>query len=130
MVRPRLRSFVISIASGVAVGQTGLSRSGLVLEYDRAIYALQRGIALHWVAPDLYLQAFDHMSRSGTADEQLTQEYEFVRRQLASELSSEPQSPAIWDEKPPASVRAAQQADTALNHLDFARRLLLGSTER
>jgi hypothetical protein len=71
MLRDLLVGAVIfAIAAGSTPGQVNLphpiSKPGLVLEYDRAITTLQRGIALNWSDPELYLRAFDRMRRVGT----------------------------------------------------------------
>jgi hypothetical protein len=71
MLRDLLVGAVLfAIAAGSSPGQVNLphpiSQPGLVLEYDRAIYTIQRGIALQWSDPELYLHAFDRMSRTGT----------------------------------------------------------------
>jgi hypothetical protein len=103
---------------------------GLVLEYDRAIYTIQRGLTLQWSYPELYLRAFDRMSRTGTEGEALTGEYHVVRRLLAAQLSSSfPQTPTVWDEQPPVRVRQMQRVQSALQSLSLAREVLLVVTE-
>jgi hypothetical protein len=125
---------LFAIAAGSTPAQVNLphpiSEPGLVLEYDRAIYTLQRGIALNWSDPELYLHTFDRMSRTGTGGEPLTGEYDVVRRLLAAQLSSFPQTPAIWDEQPPVPVRQMQRVQSALESLSLAREVLLVVTER
>ena len=102
---------------------------GLILEYDRAISTLQRGIVLHWSDPELYLHAFDRMCRTGTGGEPLAGEYDVVRRLLAAQLSSFLQTPAVWDQQPPVRVRQMQRVQSALQSLSLAREVLLVVTE-
>ena len=106
-----------------------ISQPGLVLEYDRAIYLLQRGIAQQWSDAELYLHAFDRMSRTGTEGEPLTGEYDVVRRRLAAQLSSFPHTSTVWDEQPPVRVRQMQRVQSALLSLSLAREVLLVVTE-
>jgi hypothetical protein len=124
---------VFAIAAGSTPAQVNLphpvSKPGLLLEYDRAITTLQRGIALNWSDPELYLLAFDRMSRAGTEGDPLVGEYDVVRRQLAAQLSSFPQLPTVWDEQPSVRVRQMQRAQSALQSLSLAREILLAVSE-
>jgi hypothetical protein len=134
MLRDLLVGAVIfAIAAGSTPAQVNLphpiSKPGLVLEYDRAITTLQRGIALNWSDPELYLHAFDRMSRVGTEGDPLAGEYDVVRRQLAAQLSSFPQLPTVWDEQPPVRVRQMQRVQSALQSLSLAREVLLAVSE-
>jgi hypothetical protein len=126
---PLVGAVLFAIAAGSTPAQVNLphpiSQPGLVLEYDRAIYTLQRGIALQWSDPELYLHAFDRMSRTGTGAEPLTGEYDIVRRLLAAQLSSFPQTSTVWDEQPPVRVRQMQRVRSALQNLSLARQVLL-----
>ena len=130
---PLVGAALFAIAAGSTPAQVNLphpiSQLGLVLEYDRAIYTLQRGIALQWSDPELYLHAFDRMSRAGTEGDPLAGEYDVVRRQLAAQLSSFPQLPTVWDEQPPVRVRQMQRVQSALQSLSLAREVLLVVTE-
>jgi hypothetical protein len=134
MLRDLLVGAVLfATAAGSSPGQVNLphpiSQPGLVLEYDRAIYTIQRGIALQWSDPELYLHAFDRMSRTGTGGETLTGEYDVVRRLLAARLSSFRQTPSVWHEQPPVRVRQMQRVQSALQSLSLAREVLLVVTE-
>jgi len=124
---------VFAIAAGSTPAQVNLphpvNKPGLVLEYDRAITTPQRGIALNWSDPELYLHAFDRMSRAGTEGDPLVGEYDVVRRQLAAQLSPFPQLPTVWDEQPPVRVRQIQRAQSALQSLSLAREVLLAVSE-
>jgi hypothetical protein len=126
-----LATIVSTVAVGIAqVNQPHTIRQpGLVLEYDRAISTLQRGIVLNWSDPQLYLHAFDRMSRTGTEGEPLTGEYDVVRRVLAAQLSSFAQASTVWDEQPPVRVRQMQRVQSALQSLSLAREVLLVVTE-
>jgi len=106
-----------------------VSQPGLILEYDRAISTLQRGIVLHWSDAELYLHAFDRMSRTGTGGEPLTGEYDIVRRLLDAQLSSFRQTSTVWDEQPPVRVRQMQRVRSALQSLSLAREVLLVVSE-
>jgi hypothetical protein len=126
---PLVGAVLFAIAAGSTPAQVNLphtiSQPGLILEYDRAISTLQRGIVLHWSDPELYLHAFDRMNRTGTGGEPLTGEYDVVRRLLAGQLSSFPQTPTVWDEQPPVRVRQMQRVQSALQSLSLAREVLL-----
>ena len=131
---PLVGAVLFAIAAGSTPAQVNLphmiSQPGLILESDRAISTLQRGIVLHWSDPELYLHAFDRMSRTGTEGEALTGEYHVVRRLLAAQLSSSfPQTPTVWDEQPPVRVRQMQRVQSALQSLSLAREVLLVVTE-
>jgi hypothetical protein len=55
---PLVGAVLFAIAAGSTPAQVNLphmiSQPGLILEYDRAISTLQRGIVLHWSDPELY----------------------------------------------------------------------------
>jgi hypothetical protein len=130
---PLVGAMLFAIAAGSAPAQVNLphaiSQPGLILEYDRAISTLQRGIVLQWSDPELYLQAFDRMARTGLEGEPLTGEYDVVRRLLAAQLSSFAQTPTVWDEQPPVRVRQMRRVQSALQSLSLAREVLLAVTE-
>ena len=111
---PLVGVVLFAIAAGSTPAQVNLphpiSQLGLVLEYDRAIYTIQRGIALQWSDPELYLHAFDRISRTGTGGEQLPGEYDVVRRRLAAQLSSFPHTSTVWDEQPCMRANPAYQS--------------------
>jgi hypothetical protein len=117
------------VAAGAACAQVSpprpINKPALVLEYDRAIYTIQRGMALHWSDPQLFLQAFDRMSRIGTAGEPLTEEYKVVRGLLGVQFSSPTKERTPWDEQPPATVRQFPQLQFVLQNLTFAREALI-----
>jgi hypothetical protein len=99
-----------------------INKPGLVLEYDRAIFTLQRGIALNWETSDRYLEAFSHMRRTGTSGESLTVEYAMARALMQSEFSIIPRK-RIWDEQFP--VPPAQRFRSVMAALESARQQLL-----
>jgi hypothetical protein len=130
MVRfPFVSTILFFIAAGAACAQVNpprpINNPALVLEYDRAIYTIQRGMALHWPDPQLFLQAFDRMSRTGTAGEALTEEYKVVRGLLGVQFSSPAKERTPWDEQPPAPVRQLPQLQLVLQNLSFAREALI-----
>jgi hypothetical protein len=116
-------------SAGAQVAFTGppINKPGLVLEYDRAIYTLNRGIALHWTDPGRYLRAFDKMSRTGTSGEPLTDEYNTVRSLLAQHFAMFPETPRIWDEQPPEPFPGQRRISSALGSLESARDWLLAA---
>jgi hypothetical protein len=123
---------LFSISAGPACAQAApphpMNKPGLVLEYDRAIYTIQRGVALNWSDPRLFLDAFDRMSRTGTAGESLTEEYRVVRHLLTARFSSFMKaSTTPWDEKPPAPVRQLPRLESVLQDLSFAREALIAA---
>jgi hypothetical protein len=115
----------VSAPAQVTLIDPHLNKAGLVLEYNRAICTLHRGMALHWSNPDRYLRAFDKMSRSGTTGQPLTNEYSSVRSQLAQHFAMFPETPRIWDEQMPETFPGQRRIGSALGSLESARDWLL-----
>jgi hypothetical protein len=126
---PIVGAVLFLVGTGTACAQINLphpiNKPALVLEYDRAIYSIKRGMALHWSDPQLFLQAFDRMSRIGTAGEQLDAEYKVVRELLGVQFWSAPKPRPVWDELPPAPMRQPLLLESVLLNLSLAREALI-----
>jgi hypothetical protein len=76
------------------------SPASLILEYDRAIFVLERGVKENWSIRDQYLAAFDNRRNTGTAGEAMMNAKEYVRAAIIANLPIH----QIWDESFPLGV--------------------------
>jgi hypothetical protein len=94
----------------------GYSTAGLILEYERAICALDRGIRKQWTTREQYLSAFEKTNDYGTAGETLAAEKENVHRLLEAWL---PTQNGIWDEHFPYYIIVQQRLAFLTNAVTF-----------
>jgi hypothetical protein len=87
------------------------SRS-LVLELDRAILVLKRGLAENWRTRDEYLTAFEKTQSTDSTGRAVTDAKKYVECAIGAQLRTH----EIWDEGPPIEV----EVDRAIT--EFSKR--------
>jgi protein TonB len=87
------------------------SHASLVLEWDRAIAVLRRGLKEHWATRDQYLDAFEKTPNTDPAGRRVT----VAKRYVGCEMGEELPAHEVWDEKwnegPPINVEAQHTID-------------------
>ena len=86
-------------------------RASLVLEWDRAIVVLKRGLKEHWATRDQYLTAFEKTPDTDPSDRRVRHAKSYVACEIGEHLPTH----AVWDEKwenrPPINVAVQRTID-------------------
>ena len=80
------------------------TRASLVLELDRAILILKRGLKEHWATRDQYLTAFDKTPGTDPAGRPVTDAKSYVKCAIGEYLSTHEVWDEKWDEGPPINI--------------------------
>ncbi len=70
-------------------------RASLVLEWDRAIVVLKRGLKEHWATRDQYLTAFEKTPGTDPTGRRVTNAKSYVECEIGEHLPTH----EVWDEK-------------------------------
>jgi hypothetical protein len=87
------------------------SHASLVLEWDRAIAVLRRGLKEHWATRDQYLDAFEKTPDTDPAGRRVTVAKRYVECKMAENLPAHEVWDEKWDEGPPINVEAQRTLD-------------------
>lgn len=79
-------------------------RASLVLELDRAILVLKRGLKEHWATRDQYLTAFENTPGTDPAGRPVTDAKSYVECAIGEHLPTYAVWDEKWDEGPPINV--------------------------
>jgi TonB family protein len=82
-------------------------RAPMVLEFDRAILVLKRGLKEHWATRDQYLASFEKTSSTDLTGRSVTKAKEYVACVMSEHLRIH----QIWDEGPPLEVEVQDAID-------------------
>ena len=130
MLRPivHLANFIVLSASLLAF-QAGMSQTSvegpqhspsaavapahasLVLEWDRAIAVLRRGLKEHWATRDQYLTAFEKTPRTDLAGRPVTDAKSYVKCEIGEHLRTHEIWNEKWDEGFPINVEVQRTID-------------------
>jgi hypothetical protein len=78
--------------------------ASLVLEWDRAIVVLKRGLKEHWATRDQYLTAFEKTPGTDPNGRQVTDAKSYVECEIAEHLPTHEVWDEKWDREPPINV--------------------------
>lgn len=87
------------------------SHASLVLERDRAIAVLRRGLKEHWATRDQYLDAFDQTPNTDPSGRRVTVAKRLVECEMGENLPAREAWDEKWDEGHPINVAAQHTID-------------------
>jgi len=80
------------------------TRASLVLELDRAILVLKRGLKEHWATRDQYLTAFEKTPGTDPAGQSVREAKSYVECAIGEHLPTHEVWDEKWDEGPPINI--------------------------
>ena len=92
-------------AAGVA------ARASLVLELDRAILVLKRGLKEHWATRDQYLTAFEKTSGTDSTGRPVRAAKRHVECEIGEHLPTHEVWDEKWDNEPPLNIAVQRMID-------------------
>jgi protein TonB len=87
------------------------AHASLVLEWDRAIAVLRRGLKEHWATRDQYLTAFEKTPRTDLAGRSVTDAKRYVECEIGEHLPTHEVWNEKWDEGSPINVEVQRTID-------------------